>query len=183
MKKSIVTGGIGVLGGLLLAGAIVFFVLPEKGTTIQIQTITPSPVTFHIDGAVLNPGVYAAEKGIRINDAIQLAGGLTDKADTTAINLSSKINDEDKIFIPVEGEPIPTIESSFSNSSINSKININTAGIDELCALPGIGESKASDIIKYRQEHGNFLNIQDLLNVPGIGEAIFDKIESFISIE
>jgi competence protein ComEA len=183
MKKTIVIAVIGVLSGLLLAGAITFFVLPEKGNSILIQTITPSPVTFHIDGAVQNPGVYSTNKGIRLNDAIELAGGLLASADVSGVNLSSKVNDEEKIFIPVIGQSAPVLNESSSTGSSLTKININTATIDELCELPGIGESKASDIVKYREENGYFLNLMDLLNVPGIGPSIFDKIESSITIE
>jgi competence protein ComEA len=182
MKKTIVTGIIGVLSGLLLAGAISLFVMPEKGETIQIQTITPNPVTFHIDGAVKNPGVYSAPQGIRIDEAITLAGGLSVNADVSGINLSHKIGDEEKIYIPIPGEPA-LVSIAENNAPNQGRININTASLEELCELSGIGESKAADIIAYREEYGAFLNVHDLLNVPGIGQAIFDKIEPSITIE
>jgi competence protein ComEA len=183
MKKIIVAGILGVLSGLLLAGAITFFVLPEKGNAIQIKTITPVPVTFHIDGEVNNPGVYSAQMGFRIDEAIEIAGGLTDQADVANLNLASKISDEDKIYIPQFGEEISQPNNSGSASTFSERININSATIEELCELSGIGESKAKDIISYRNENGKFLNIHDLLNVPGIGQAIFDKIEPSITIE
>ncbi|MBI9049530.1 MAG: helix-hairpin-helix domain-containing protein [Anaerolineaceae bacterium] len=181
--KSIMIGVIGVLSGLLLAGAIFLFVLPEKGDSILISTSTPSPIICHLDGAVNNPGVYSFNQGDRVEEAISTAGGLTNNADITQINFAEKVSDGEKIYIPCVGEDLSKHISSVESQDVLDQININTASIEELCKLSGIGESKANDIVEYRETHGDFLNIHDLLNVPGIGEAIFDKIEQSLSID
>ena len=166
-----------------------------------------------VKGLVTNPGVYELNEGSRVIDAINLAGGLIDGADTGQLNLSKILKDENVIIV-VSGEAkeenkvveyvyqecdckdfndacmdrdnVVNYQKSDSNSSdnsdLNSLISINTATSDELQIVKGIGESKASAIIKYRDENGPFNNIEDIKNVPGIGDALFEKIKEFITI-
>ena len=160
-----------------------------------------------IKGAINNPGVYKVPVGTRVNDVINMAGGLTDNADTSLINLSKLVIDEMVIIIytkdevqnsnlvntvikVVEKECVcPNIENdSCINDKItdtitngSGKVNINTASMEELSKLDGIGESKAQAIIKYREENGNFKTIEDITNVSGIGSSVYEKIKDNIT--
>lgn len=132
-----------------------------------------------IKGEVETPGVYKMKETDRIIDAIIKSGGLKVEANTTNINLSKKLIDEMMIYIPnkSEEEKCPIIIEEE-----NSKININKADITKLTTIPGIGESKANDIITYRNENGNFKSIDDIKNVKGIGETTFNNIKDYITV-
>ena len=161
-----------------------------------------------IKGAVKKPGVYKLEKGSRVIDAINVSSGLLKDANTMYMNLSKILNDSDIVKVYTNGE----IEEAFkeekveiiepciceevicdvtnnigSSNSINdnvssSKININTASIHELDTLNGIGEAKAKAIFEYRNNNGNFIKIEDIMNVSGISESLFEKIKDFITV-
>ncbi|MBR4351217.1 MAG: helix-hairpin-helix domain-containing protein [Bacilli bacterium] len=165
-----------------------------------------------IKGAINNPGVYEIECNKRVIDVINLAGGLTDNADTTILNLSKKVKDEMYIIIYTNDqikeykekslpskEIIKKVEEKIicpdnsndacekSNASkeevkVTGKVNINTATKEELMTLIGIGESKADKIIEYRKSN-IFNSIEDIKNVSGIGESIYTKIKDNITTE
>ena len=165
-----------------------------------------------IKGEVINPGIYTVKEGSRVIDVIRLAGDLTEVADTSVLNLSKKVEDEMVIIVysyneveafteTIEKEEIEqeaclkqngiqndacikdsTDDTSSSSVVISGKVSLNTATLDELMTLPGIGESKAQAIIKYREEVGAFQNIEELKEVSGIGDAIFDQIKENITI-
>ena len=163
-----------------------------------------------IKGFVKKPGVYEVTADNIVNDCIKLAGGLLKNADTTTINLSKKVSSEMVIYIPKKEEVIKTIpnttvtkdqeipndavvsDNNKSNSSISKDnntqtpnrtlVNINTATIQELTTLSGIGDAKAQDIIDYRTLNGNFKTIEDIKNVSGIGEALYAKIKDYITV-
>ena len=168
-----------------------------------------------IKGAVKNPGVYQVNEENIINDVINLAGGLLDKAYVKNINLSKKVQDELVIYVYTKDEikknnlqenqtcssnnyiitectenKVSIITSNENNennennnSSVSSSlININIASIEELTTLPGIGESKAQNIINYREENGYFKTIDEIKNVNGIGEATFDQLKKYITV-
>jgi competence protein ComEA len=179
MMKTLITGILGVLSGLLLAGALLFFVLPERGQPIVISTTTPVSIYCQVDGAIKNPGLYSFTSGERVQDAVTKAGGLLDNADATSINLALVLSDGQKLHFPEKNEINPTDSQIESDLAI---ININTATLEQLETLPGIGPSKAMGIITYREQNGDFLNIRDILNVPGIGQSIFDKLETMITV-
>ena len=149
----------------------------------------------HITGEVNNPGIVKLEEESRIEDAIIAAGGLTQNADITNVNLAYMLEDGIKIKIPskldLEDEDI-IIENSGENiikeesnkySSKNKTININNANLDDFKTLPGIGESLATRIIKYREENGKFKNIEDIKNVSGIGDNKYEQIKDLISVK
>ena len=158
---------------------------------------------FDIKGEVASPGVYSIECDKRIVDAINLSGGLTKNSDTSVLNLSKKIEDGMVIVIYSKKEVsnyLKTLEEESKKNSIcsssnvvngacignnnannNSLININTASLEELMSLSGIGESKARNIISYRVNNP-FKSIEDLLNVDGIGESIYVKIKENITV-
>ena len=162
-----------------------------------------------VKGAVKNPGVYLIDSNLTVNDAINLAGGLTKDADTSVINLAKKITDEmviivytkeeikksnivDTVIKVVEKECIcPNIQNdgclntdikdNISNKENNNLVNINTATIEELQTITGIGESKAKSIVEYRNKNGNFKNIEEIKNIEGIGDKLYETIKTFIT--
>ena len=149
-------------------------------------------IVLHITGEVKNPGVIQLEENSRLIDAIEKAGGLTENADVDKINLAYMVSDGQKIYVPSiydkEGKNYITQDSGenvivndFTLKS-NSKVNINTALQTELETLKGIGPSMALKIIKYRKENGKFNSIEEIKNVPGIGDAKFEAIKDDICI-
>ena len=136
----------------------------------------------HICGAVINPGVYQAPAGTRVYQALELAGGSSDDAYLSGINLADKLADGQKVYIPSEGENAEGILSTDSGDVQSVMININTASEAELMTLPGIGQSRANDIINYREKNGLFESIDDIMKVSGIKEAAFEKIKDLIKV-
>lgn len=157
-----------------------------------------SIVVVDIKGMVNNPGVYEVESGKRINDVISMAGGLKEGADTTNINLAKMVFDEMTIIIYSNEEVLEkykkevcicdcsyiTNSACIANDTLekNNLVNINTASKEELMSLPNLGESKATAIIEQRKKNGGFKSIDDIKEVTGIGEAIFEKIKDYITV-
>lgn len=136
-------------------------------------TAAEGSISVMVTGAVKNPGVYTLSRLSRVSDALALAGAL-DTADPARINLAMYLEDGQKVNVP--------FNSSGSDNGTEKRININTAGKDELVALPGIGPALAEKIILYRERHGNFEQIADIINVSGIGSKIFEDIKDLITI-
>jgi len=151
---------------------------------------------------VPRPGFYEFQDGARVQDAVDAAGGLLADADGNAINLAALLEDGQKLDIPYKTGQEPNDDDSSSSPDLPSAdsdgsdtpssdensntdadlVNINTATLDELDGLPGIGPTTAQKIIDYRDENGSFLSIEDILNVSGIGPAIFDDIKDLITV-
>lgn len=146
------------------------------------NSVTNSDIIVHISGAVKNPGIVILKEGDRLYQGIEKSGGLTEDADEEKINLSKKLEDEEKIHIPRVGETAEIDDDIISSESEDSsgKININTASKDELMTLTGIGDVTAEKIIEYRQKN-KFEKIEDLMEVSGIGEKKFETIKEFIT--
>ncbi len=141
-------------------------------------------IMIHISGAVLNPGIIEAELGKRLVDIVELAGGLDKEADVDRINLARKVSDEEKIYIPRIGEEIELdshIIGVKNSSSENEVININNCSKDDLIKLPGIGEKTSDKIIEYRSTN-SFQQVEDIMQVSGIGEKKFEAIKDLISV-
>ncbi|RIU93763.1 ComEA family DNA-binding protein [Oceanobacillus picturae] len=138
-------------------------------------------VSIYVDikGAVNNPGVFEANPGERVNDMIQRAGGFTNEADQTQVNLAQKVHDEMSIIVPTTGD---VIENVFNNEIGSEKVHLNSASKEEIETLSGIGPSKAEAIIAYREENGLFQSLEDLLNVSGIGEKTIEQLEDSIQV-
>lgn len=142
-----------------------------------------------VKGAVKKTGMYRITRGMRLMDAIDLAGGFTSEADQNQVNFSKLLTDQEIIYVPKIGEEISVMgeaaqgENSASTASgVPEKININTADLTELQQLTGIGEKKAADIIKYREEEGSFRAVEDLTKVSGIGEKTLENLKDLITI-
>lgn len=140
-------------------------------------------IMVHISGAVNKPGILKLDSNKRVVDALDLAGGARDDADLDKINLAAKLHDEEKIYIPKIGEVqsnISSLASSPSSSASSSKININSADLNELTKIPGVGEKTAQKILDYRANN-SFSSIEDIKNVPGIGDKKFESMKDYIS--
>lgn len=177
----------------ITSGISIYIQDKDRKETLTINSSNISnkegKIGVYISGEIKKEGVYYLDKDARVANLIDIAGGLTEKADISKINPAQKLNDSDKIIVPEKknmGES-STIdegfndESSQSESSISDKININTATKDELTTLNGIGEATANKIINYRKNNP-FKEIEDIMNVPGIGEAKFNNIKEDICI-
>ena len=133
-------------------------------------------VYVYVCGAVENEGLYELCADSRAGDAIEAAGGLLEDADTKAVNQAMKLEDGMQITVPFIGE------EQNEETEGSGKININLADADVLKTLPGIGPAKAEAIVKYREETGRFENTEDIKNVSGIGDSLFENIKELISV-
>ncbi len=143
----------------------------------------------HICGAVSNPGVYELAEGDRICHAVEKAGGFTPQADQNYLNQAQKLTDGMRIYIPTREETALVADDNLLLSGNSQQvqegsglININTATLEQLCSLPGIGEGKAQNIIAYREEKGSYASIEEIMNVDGIKEGLFEKIRDRITV-
>ncbi len=154
---------------------------------------TRSVARIHVDGAVASPGVYEMEgDDLRVMDAVEAAGGLAQDADVSLVNLAAQVHDADKVHIPAVGEAeapaasevVQTVpsETSASTSGSSALVNINQASVEELCALPGVGEATAKKIVADRESSGPFASPEDLMRVSGIGEKKFASLKDLICV-
>ncbi len=134
----------------------------------------------HICGEVNEPGVYTMPEGSRIFEVVEAAGGLTENAAEESLNLASVISDGMQIVIISKEEAISRLEAEAAISA--GIVNINQASKEQLMTLTGIGESRAEDILRYRKEHGSFQTIEEIMKVPGIKDAAFQKIKDSIGV-
>ncbi|PLR93797.1 helix-hairpin-helix domain-containing protein [Bacillus sp. T33-2] len=149
----------------------------------------PAVVKADIKGAVLKPGVYVMKEGDRVIDLIETAGGLSETADAATVNFALHVKDEMAVYIPEKGEqsniPQP-VEGSLNGGTGTSggtgKIDLNKAEAADLETLPGIGPSKATAILEYRETNGPFKAIEDLKLISGIGDKTFEKLKDNISV-
>ena len=156
-------------------------------------------IIVHVTGQVINEGIVIVKEGARVFDAIEAAGGATEQANLALMNLAYILEDGMKIYVPsikdneesLKNKPIITkggesqmesLETGVQENLATLKININTATINELIKLPGIGNSIAMKIIEYRNEIGKFKSIEDLKNVSGIGDAKFKSIKKYVYV-
>ena len=135
-----------------------------------------------VKGAVKHPGVFETTKDKRVKDLIEEAGGLLDDADTSTLNLSQRVKDQMFIYVLKHGEKPKQISDSGSSSSNTDVININTANLEQLMKISGVGKTKAEAIISYREKNGDFKKKEDITKVRGIGKATFEKIKDKIEV-
>lgn len=186
---------------LLISGGMVFFLRRPAPPAIVITTPTATPVPqptatpttaplrVYVTGAVAHPDVYSLPAGSIIRDALVAAGGATADADLNRINLAQQVCDQQQIYVPQFGEenpplPSPSIPLPTTSGSVQAtgKVNINTATAEELDTLPGIGPAIAQRIIEYRQTNGPFQSIEEIKNVSGIGDKLFEKLKDLITV-
>jgi competence protein ComEA len=193
-----ITDGILVLGFLLVIVGIGMNFKDQflEKTEVKVTTKNPTPtvkndvqvdseVIIDIAGEVIHPGVYKLKNGARVNEALIMAGGLGAKADRDWVeknlNQAEKLVDGEKIFIPKTGEKNPIV-TQVLGSSTSKIIRLNTATVEDLDKLTGIGPAIAQRIIDYRTKVGGFKNIEELKLVSGVGDKLFEKIKDEISL-
>lgn len=152
------------------------------GSGIESDTEDPDAVIFaFICGEVQKPGVYEIKTGSRKVELLECAGGFTERAATDVVNLAEQVNDGDMVYIPSK-EEAASGEYKAEDEKKDSLVNINKADAAALSKLPGIGETRAEAIIKYRKKHGDFKKTEDIMNVSGIGEATYHELEDWITV-
>lgn len=153
------------------------------------NSLNETIIYIHVCGEVKNPDVYSLNEGTRVVDAVKKAGGFTKEAAESYINLARVVIDGEQLYIPsldevkdmdmIDGKEQTQNQDSSTKSTL---VNINTASMEELMTLPGIGESKANSIITYREENGTFKSTEELMNITGIKEGVYKKISDFITV-
>lgn len=180
---------------------------PEVGNSLAVMDSAnaikatemqePEKIYVHVCGAVVSPGVVELPVGSRVETALYAAGGFTENAAEDYVNLASKVEDGQQLYFPTieeaetllsgSGGLLPVMEMGISGGreavQETGKININTADVELLCTLPGIGEARAQDIVAYREDHGAFKRIEDIMQVSGIKQSAFDKIRDRIVVQ
>ena len=172
----------GILGGLILGGLIWVVARSPHGEGVTLQPPpTAAPLVVDVSGAVPRPGVYELPEGSRVRDAVQAAGGFLAEADKSQVNLAAPLEDGQKVEIPYSVGQEPVDEGGEFDAP-PELVDINTADALALESLPGVGPTLAENIITYRDENGPFLRIEDIMNVAGIGESIFEQIQDLITV-
>ena len=193
--------------GLLVGG---FFLLkpspqtPVKETNLQAEVAAVSKdsvsenevkkeepveqdlITVDVKGAVKAPGIYDLPVGSRVNDAVQKAGGLTEQADSKALNLAQKVSDEALVYVPTKGEEVANQQTNSgapSSTSKDKKVNINKAILEELKQVKGLGGKRAQDIIDHREANGKFKSVEELKKVSGIGAKTIEKLKDYVTVD
>ena len=196
---------------LLYAAGFVYLltIINKKNTNVEIKTnniskeieeVKVQDIYVDVKGSVKTPGVYKLKSDARVSDAVEAAGGILKDANTRFINLSKQLKDGDVVVVYSNSEiekakednivyiETPCIceevknDACYKEEESNGKININTASLEELKTITGIGDAKASAIIEYRTQNGRFNTIEDIKKVSGISETLFDKIKDFITV-
>lgn len=180
-----------VLGALVLSGAGIAYVRARPAAAAPIAPVgTPaaSPdarageIFVHVVGAVRRPGVYAFSEGARVIDAVKAAGGLARGADAFAVNLARALVDGEQIVVPRRGEAPPAASMGRGGAGGVATVNLNRASAADLEGLPGIGPVLAERIVVYREQHGPFRAVRDLMKVAGIGPKKFGSIEPYVTV-
>ena len=151
-------------------------VMEEAQVESEIVEEVPKMIFVYVCGAVVNEGVYELPEGSRGYEAIKMAGGFTDVAVTTAVNQAALLQDEMTLYVPNYSEYTET------QGAEDGKVNLNLASKEELMTLPGVGASKAESIISYREEHNGFKSIEEIMEITGIKEGLFNKVKDYIKI-
>jgi competence protein ComEA len=164
----------------------------DPASDASVSSAAPTQCYVYVCGAVANPGVYALSSGARVYEAVDLAGGFLEDACEEAVNLADEVADAQMIWIPTdeeaaEGELVVPAAASNASSDVSSDsdgtINLNTATAEQLMTLPGIGQSKADSIISYRESHGSFSSVEEIMNVDGIKEGVYNRIKDNIKVK
>ena len=201
---------IGILIALAVAGGVAMTVWqsPSAGDIKVVEiapTVAPMPtntptqaetrIGVYLSGAVVNPGVYIVNGDSRLANVLLLAGGATAEADLTAVNLAVLVQDEEHWHIPARGEvlpppagltqPVQNAESAAIQDELreDGKVNLNSADIELLKTLPGIGDVRAQAIVSHRETNGDFTSVDGLLDVNGIGTGTVENIRALVTVE
>ena len=156
--------------------------LVDSGSVGQAAKVPEYPeqttIFVHVCGAVKNPGVVELPEGSRAVDALEAVGGLREDGASDYVNLASGLTDGQQLYFPGREEA----EELRQNQAMEGLVNINTAGVEQLCTLPGIGEARAGEIIAYRETHGSFGSTEEIMRVPGIKQGAYEKLRDLITV-
>ena len=147
----------------------------------ETRVVEPQTVYVYVCGAVRAPGVVEVPEGSRAAEALELAGGMTTEADPFYVNLAEIVTDGQKLYFPTASEA-EELEAA-GKAAEEGLVNINTASAEELCTLPGIGASRAADIVRYREKNGAFQTKEDIMKVSGIKQNAYDKLCDRITVQ
>ena len=152
----------------------------EEEAAGRAESLKDQKIYVQVNGAVNRPGVYELEAGSRIFQAVELAGGVTESADVSGLNQAEILQDGQMIYVLSQGE---VREPQKEEKEKDGRVDLNTATEAELMTLPGIGTSKAKSIIAWREEHGSFHQVEDLMKIEGIKEGVFSKIKDSVKVD
>jgi competence protein ComEA len=154
---------------------------PAKGAEIAAGD---GEVTVHVAGAVASPGVYRLRQGARVDDAVRRAGGATKRADLSAVNLAAQLEDGRQILVPLRVARGGSAASGGAGAAgaAPAKVNLNTATAEQLDTLSGVGPATAAKILAHREQHGSFGSVEELGDVPGIGERRLEALRELVTV-
>lgn len=175
---------VGIIGGAVLLLStqpkpVQITINPPVATVTPLPSATPAPITVYITGAVAEPEqMITLPPGSRVQDAIDAAGGTTETANLELVNLAGILRDGDQVHVPEQNQ-----EVALPTASGGGIVHINTATIEELDTLPGVGPALAERIIAYRDANGAFTSLEELDNVEGIGPALLADLQGLIAFD
>ena len=170
------------------------YITPPAPTATAVVLPTPSAIAIFVNGEVANPALYELPTNSRVEQAVAAAGGFTSDANQAVVNLAQPLSDGAQVFVPSLTDAVvipaagvsssaPVVESESATAVTGGLVNINTATLEQLDSLPGIGPSTAQKILDYRGVNGNFPTIEAIKNVSGIGDAKFEAIQDLITVQ
>ncbi len=171
------------VGGRFFVGSGTATVEPSPPAAGEIEAAAPARLVVHVVGAVQRPGLYRLVHGARIADAIRRAGGATRRADLSLVNLAAQVSDGSQVVVPrrVVVEASPGGGEPARSAAPGGKVHLNTATIEQLDELPGVGPVTAQKIVDYRDQHGAFSSVDDLDAIPGIGPARLEQLRELVA--
>ncbi|MFS0867553.1 ComEA family DNA-binding protein [Microbacterium sp. 179-B 1A2 NHS] len=184
--------GMGAAVVLVIAAAVITLALGfvRTGSSTEVETfpqaapsIAPATVYVHVSGEVQTPGLYRLSDGARVVDAVAAAGGFTADAAPGGVNLARPVSDGEQLVVPAEGAETPApAEGAAPPGAGDGRIDLNTADIAALDTLPRVGPAIAQRILDWRDEHGRFTSVDDLMAVPGIGEKMLAALRDLVTV-
>jgi len=172
------------MGAAIAGGVFILLERPQRADiTILLPTPTvPGPVQVYVTGAISSPGLYTLPPGSRVDGLLSMAQGPLPDADLSQVNLARPLRDGEHIYVPMQGESPPAGRLDSTSSSLGPLVNINSASLEELMTLPGIGQVKAQAILDYRRQNGPFQRTDELLKVPGIGAVTYERNKDLVTV-
>jgi len=174
------------LGAIFLASRLAFrsdapAARPIPTARVTTSAATGSPIVVDVVGAVHRPGIYRLPHGARVADALAKAGGITAKAQVELVNLAAMISDGEQIVVPRRGEGVGGGAGTALPGSTSGPVHLNSATLEQLDSLPGVGPVTAQKILDYREQHGAFGSVEELDAVPGIGPARLEQLKDLVA--
>jgi competence protein ComEA len=161
-------------------------VAASVGTSVAAPTTTiAASIVVYVAGAVAAPGVYTLDAAARVTDAVDAAGGATIDADLGVVNLAALVADGERIYVPKVGEAIPVVVGNppaVADTTPAGPVNVNSATVDQLDVLPGVGPATAAAIVSHREQHGPFQTVEQLGEVRGIGPVKLDALRGLVTV-